>query len=117
MSLTKADVEKVSLLARLALTPAELDLMTTQLAAVVGYVDQLKELDVTNVEPMAHAVPTANVFRADVPRAAAGWSDASLAGAGNSDAGEPGEADRAALLANAPHSDGEFYLVPAVLGE
>lgn len=115
MSLTKADVEKVSLLARLALTPAELDLMTTQLAAVVGYVDQLKELDVTNVEPMAHAVPTANVFRADVPRAAAaGWSDAALAGAGNSDAGE---ADRAALLANAPHSDGEFYLVPAVLGE
>jgi aspartyl-tRNA(Asn)/glutamyl-tRNA(Gln) amidotransferase subunit C len=112
MSLTRDDVEKVSLLARLALTPAELDLMTTQLTAVVGYVAQLKELDVTNVEPMAHAVPTANVFRADEPRATAGWSDASLAGAA-----EPGEADRAALLANAPHSDGEFYLVPAVLGE
>lgn len=112
MSLTKADVEKVSLLARLALTPAELDLMTVQLAAVVGYVEQLQELDVSNVEPMAHALPTANVFRDDVPRATAGWSDAALAGAP-----DPGEADRAALLANAPHSDGEFYLVPAVLGE
>lgn len=118
MSLTKADVEKVSLLARLALKPAELDLMTTQLAAVVGYVDQLKELDVTNVEPMAHAVPTANVFRADVPRATAGWSDAALEVAKQEpDVEAAGQLDRMTLLANAPHSDGEFYLVPAVLGE
>jgi len=116
MSLTRNDVEKVSLLARLSLTPAEVDLLTTQLGAIVGYVEQLSELDVTNVEPMAHALPTENVFRDDVPRASTGWS-----GAATSDheaaAEAAGEKDRAALLANAPHSDGEFYLVPAVLGE
>ncbi|MCE9605895.1 MAG: Asp-tRNA(Asn)/Glu-tRNA(Gln) amidotransferase subunit GatC [Planctomycetia bacterium] len=106
MSLTRNDVEKVSLLARLSLTPAELDLLTTQLTAVVGYVEQLKELDTDDVEPMAHALPTANVFRDDVPRS----SD-------DADSGERALAERAALLANAPHSDGEFYLVPAVLGE
>jgi len=111
MSLTRNDVEKVSLLARLSLTPAELDLLTTQLTAVVGYVEQLQALDTTNVEPMAHALPTANVFRDDTPRSA-NWS--------GSTSGTPEEAaaaDRAKLLANAPHTDGEFYLVPAVLGE
>ncbi len=96
MSLSRAEVEKVSLLGRLQLTPAELDLMTTQLSAVVGYIEQLKELNTDNVEPMAHAVPTSNVFRDDVVQPSA---------------------DRATILSNAPHADGEFYLVPAVLGE
>lgn len=96
MSLSRAEVEKVSLLGRLQLTPAELDLMTTQLSAVVGYIEQLKELNTDNVEPMAHAVPTSNVFRYDVVQPSA---------------------DRATILSNAPHADGEFYLVPAVLGE
>ena len=96
MSLTRTDVEKVSLLGRLLLTPEELDRMTTQLGAIVGYVEQLNELDVAGVEPMAHAVPTSNAFRPDelCP-----------------------SVDRAAMLANAPKADGEFYLVPAVLGE
>lgn len=96
MSLSRHDVEKVSLLGRLLLSPEELDRMTTQLGAIVGYVEQLNELDVTGVEPMAHAVPTSNVFRDDELRPSI---------------------DRAAMLANAPHQDGEFYLVPAVLGE
>ena len=96
MQLTRADVEKVSLLARLRLSPAELDTLTAQLGQIVGYVEQLAELDTANVEPMAHAVDMANVFRADEPRPSL---------------------DRFAALANAPHSDGETYLVPAVLGE
>ena len=96
MSLTRQDVEKVSLLGRLLLTPAELDRLTEQLGAIVGYVEQLQELDVTGIEPMAHAVPTSDVFRPDEVRPSF---------------------DRAVMLANAPHQDGEFYLVPAVLGE
>src|SRR5690242_14573289 len=68
MSLTRADVEKVSLLARLELSPAELDTMTTQLVAIVGYVEQLGELNTDSVEPMAHALDVANVFAADEPR-------------------------------------------------
>lgn len=96
MSLSREQVEKVSLLARLALTPAELDTMTAQLASIVGYVEQLSELNTDNVEPMAHALDVANVFAADVVELSLPRQDA---------------------LANAPHHDREFYLVPAVLGE
>jgi aspartyl-tRNA(Asn)/glutamyl-tRNA(Gln) amidotransferase subunit C len=96
MSLTRQEVQKVSLLARLQLTPDELDLMTAQMGQIVAYVETLSELDTENVEPMAHAVDVANVFAADELRASL---------------------DRAAALANAPHHDREFYLVPAVLGE
>jgi aspartyl-tRNA(Asn)/glutamyl-tRNA(Gln) amidotransferase subunit C len=99
MALTRQEVEKVSLLGRLLLTPEELDRMTTQLASTVAYVEQLAELDeeiaAKQVEPMAHAVETTNVFREDrvVP-----------------------SLDRAAALTNAPQHDDECYLVPAVLG-
>lgn len=96
MSLTRADVEKVSLLARLELTADELDRMTAELGQIVGYVELLNELDTTQVEPMAHAIDVINIFADDVV--------------------EP-SLDRAAALANAPHSDDEFYLVPAVLGD
>ena len=95
MSLTRADVEKVSLLARLKLTADELETMTAQLGQIVGYVEQLSELDTENVEPLAHALEVVNVFRADDPRPSL---------------------ERSEALANAPSSDGECYLVPAVLG-
>jgi aspartyl-tRNA(Asn)/glutamyl-tRNA(Gln) amidotransferase subunit C len=96
MSLTRADVEKVALLARLQLSEPELDTMTGQLAQIVGYVDQLAEVDTEGVEPMAHAVETANVFAEDLV--------------------EP-SLPREQALANAPSHNGHGYLVPAVLGE
>lgn len=96
MSLSRAEVERVSLLARLQLSGAELTAMTEQLGQVLGYMELLSELDTEDVEPMAHAVELSNVFRADEVRASY---------------------DRLTMLARAPHADGEFYLVPAVLGE
>ena len=96
MSLTREDVEKVSLLGRLQLTSAELDLMTTQMGQIVAYVESLSELDTESVEPMAHALDVSNVFAADELRPSLPREEA---------------------LANAPHHDREFYLVPAVLGE
>jgi aspartyl-tRNA(Asn)/glutamyl-tRNA(Gln) amidotransferase subunit C len=100
MSLTRQEVEKVSLLGRLLLTPEELDRMTAQLGSIVAYVEQLAELDAEiaqkNVQPMAHAVELTNVFRPDEV-------SPSL--------------DREAALANAPQHDEQCYLVPAVLGE
>lgn len=96
MSLSRHDVEKVSLLARLSLSEEELTKMTSQLGDIVGYVDQLAELDTEGVEPMAHAVDVANVFRKDEVRPSLPREEA---------------------LANAPQDDGECYLVPAVLGE
>jgi aspartyl-tRNA(Asn)/glutamyl-tRNA(Gln) amidotransferase subunit C len=96
MAITRADVEKVALLARLRLTDAELDTMTGQLVQIVGYVDQLGEVDTEGVEPMAHAVEVTNVFAADEV--------------------EP-SLSREAALATAPRHNGRGYLVPAVLGE
>jgi aspartyl-tRNA(Asn)/glutamyl-tRNA(Gln) amidotransferase subunit C len=96
MSLSGADVEKVSLLGRLLLTESELETMTTQLGRVVGYVEQLNEVKTDGVQPMAHALDMHNVFRDDVLAASL---------------------PRDAVLANAPKRDSECYRVPAVLGE
>ncbi len=96
MSLTRADVEKVSLLARLRLSDSELDAMTVHLGKIVGYVEQLSELNTDGIEPMAHAVELTNVFRPDEVQPSLPRADA---------------------LSNAPHHDDEYYLVPAVLGE
>jgi aspartyl-tRNA(Asn)/glutamyl-tRNA(Gln) amidotransferase subunit C len=96
MSLSREDVEKVSLLARLRLSEEELDQMTAQLGQIVGYVEQLAELDTEDVEPMAHAVEVSNVFAEDIVRPSF---------------------DRDQMLAGAPKKDQECYRVPAVLGE
>ena len=96
MSISRQDIEKVALLARLQLSEAELGTMTDQLAQIVGYVDQLAEADTEGVEPMAHAIELTNVFADDEVKPSL---------------------PREAALANAPHHDGRGYLVPAVLGD
>jgi aspartyl-tRNA(Asn)/glutamyl-tRNA(Gln) amidotransferase subunit C len=96
MSLSRQDVAKVGLLARLALTEAELERMTGELSKIVGLVSQLGEIDTTCVEPLAHPLDTRNVFRADEPAPSLTTEQA---------------------LASAPRHDGSCFLVPAVLGE
>ena len=96
MSISRQDIEKVALLARLQLTEAELATMTEQLAQIVGYVDQLAEVNTEGVEPMAHAVEVTNVFRDDAVTESLPREEA---------------------LANAPKRDSECYRVPAVMGE
>ena len=94
MALSREEVLKVALLGRLKLSDAELEKFTTQLNQIVGYVEQLQELDTEEVEPMAHPLPINTVFRADEVKPSIG---------------------AAAALANAPKRDPEFYLVPPVL--
>ena len=94
MSLSADEVAKVALLARLRLAPGELELFTGQLNAIVGFVEQLGELDTADVEPLAHGVEVHNVFRDD----ARGPS-----------------LPREEALANAPKRNAESFLVPAVL--
>jgi aspartyl-tRNA(Asn)/glutamyl-tRNA(Gln) amidotransferase subunit C len=65
MAATEIDVKYVAHLARIALTPAEEKKLAAQLGGILGYIEKLKELDVANVEPTAHAVPMVNVTRAD----------------------------------------------------
>lgn len=96
MSITRQDIEKVALLARLQLTEAELATMTEQLGQIVAYVDQLAEVPTDDVQPMAHAIEVHNVFKDD--RVAESLP-------------------RDEALSNAPHQNGVGYLVPAVLGE
>ena len=68
MKITRAEVEHVGRLARLALSEEELDSLTGEMDAILGYVEQLKSLDTEGIVPTAHAVPMENAFRADEVR-------------------------------------------------
>ena len=89
------DVRKVAKLARLDLDEQHLSRFTGQLESILGYVAKIGEVDITGVEPMAHAVPLANVLREDVVEPAL-------------------PVDK--VLQNAPESDGPFFKVPKVIG-
>ena len=94
-SLSIDDVRKVAKLARLALPEQRLAELTGQLESILHYIDKLKQIDTTGVEPMAHALPVKNVLRDDTP--------------------EPGlPLDK--VLQNAPDTDGPFFKVPKVIG-
>jgi aspartyl-tRNA(Asn)/glutamyl-tRNA(Gln) amidotransferase subunit C len=66
MAATEIDVKYVAHLARLGLTPEEQQKFGAQLGQVLGYIEKLSEVDVSQVEPTAHAVPMVNVTRPDV---------------------------------------------------
>jgi aspartyl-tRNA(Asn)/glutamyl-tRNA(Gln) amidotransferase subunit C len=61
------DVAYVARLARLNLTDEETELFQKQLGEVLKYAEKLREVDVSNVEAAAHALPVFNVFREDAP--------------------------------------------------
>lgn len=65
MASAPIDVKYVAHLARIALTPEEEKKLGAQLGQILGYIEKLGELDVSHVEPTAHAVPMVNVTRAD----------------------------------------------------
>lgn len=94
MSLSAEDVAKVALLARLRLSPEELATFTGQLSSIVDFVTQLRSLDTTGVEPLAHGVEVRNVFREDVRGPSLSRDDA---------------------LRNAPKRNSDGFLVPVVL--
>jgi aspartyl-tRNA(Asn)/glutamyl-tRNA(Gln) amidotransferase subunit C len=94
MSIDRAQVHKVAHLARLALTEAEEAQFTTQLNDILGYVEQLNELDVTDVAPTTRAIEVINVMRVDQLQP---W------------------AEREAILDGAPDRDGEFFKVPKII--
>jgi len=94
MKIDRAEVEHVAGLARLRLTDAEVEKMTEQLNRILNYMEKLRELDTTGIEPMAHPQPIYNAFREDVPR--------------------PSLSPETALT-NAPGRNGAFFQVPRVL--
>ncbi len=89
------DVGYIAGLARIELDPADKERLQHDMEAIIGYIEQLSELNVDGIEPTAHAVPMTNVWREDR-------------------AGMP--LGREAMLANAPATiDGELLKVPQVL--
>ena len=65
MAATDLDVKYVAHLARISLSPEEEQKIGAQLGNILEYIEKLKKLDVTDVQPTAHAVPLINVMRAD----------------------------------------------------
>ena len=65
---TDLNIDHVANLARLALTPEEKATFSAQLGDVLAYIEQLKAVDVTGIEPTAHAFPLYNVWADDVPQ-------------------------------------------------
>jgi aspartyl-tRNA(Asn)/glutamyl-tRNA(Gln) amidotransferase subunit C len=94
MAIDRKTVENVAKLARLQLTPEELDRYGRQLGAILDYIAKLEKLDVQGLEPLAHAVDTENVFREDVPRPSL---------------------PREAALRNAPEKTDDFFIVPKII--
>lgn len=88
------NLDHVAKLARLALTPAEKEKFAQQLGDVLHHIEQLAKVDVTGIEPTAHAFPVVNV-----------WAD---------DVAKPGLPVEAALQ-NAPAQRDHMIVVPKVV--
>ena len=68
MAQGEINVKYVAHLARLALTPEEEAKIGGQLGGILKYIEKLKEVDISGVEPTAHAFPLTNVSRPDEVR-------------------------------------------------
>ncbi|OIO48632.1 MAG: asparaginyl/glutamyl-tRNA amidotransferase subunit C [Parcubacteria group bacterium CG1_02_41_12] len=64
--ISKKEVEKIAKLARLELSDKEVDIYAQQLSAILGYVDQLQEVDTENVEITSQVTGLSNIMREDV---------------------------------------------------
>ncbi len=93
-NMDQKEIQHIAHLARLRLNDQETAQYTHQLAAILSYVDKLRELNVEGVEPTAHPLPLRNVVAEDEPV-------------------EPFDADRALL--NAPSHRDAYFAVPKVL--
>jgi aspartyl-tRNA(Asn)/glutamyl-tRNA(Gln) amidotransferase subunit C len=70
------NIQYVARLARISLSAAEEEQFGAQLAGILDYIEKLKQLDVSGIEPTAHAVPLVNVFRPDVVQPSLGNEEA-----------------------------------------
>jgi aspartyl-tRNA(Asn)/glutamyl-tRNA(Gln) amidotransferase subunit C len=89
------DVKHVAKLARLTLDDLDIQRLTGQLESILGYVKKINQVDMTGVEPLAHALPMHNVLREDVPGPALPLEK---------------------VLQNGPDTDPPFFKVPKVIG-
>tara|TARA_B100000683_G_scaffold214658_1_gene209853 strand:- start:97 stop:375 length:279 start_codon:yes stop_codon:yes gene_type:complete len=88
------DLSRAVKLARIELTTEEEQRLAPQLGEVLQYVEKLNELDVSDVEPTAHATPLSNVMREDEPRESLSQEEA---------------------LRNAPKTANGLFVVPKIV--
>jgi len=91
MSVTKDDVRKVARLSRIAVDEAHLEELAGELNGILGWIDQLNEVDVSDVHPLTSVVETALPMRDDVV------TDGNI---------------QDQVLANAPRTEDGFFVVP-----
>ena len=94
MSVDAATVRRIAHLARIAVADAEVEHLKDELNAMLAFVEQLAEVDVTGVEAMTSVTPMALKMRADEV----------------TDGGIPDD-----IVQNAPASEDHFFLVPKVI--
>jgi len=94
--ITPETVKHLAELARIALSDAEIGMLTTQLGAIVDSVAKVSEVATPDVPATSHPIPLTNVSRPDVPGVTLTAAEA---------------------LAGAPESDGSRFVVSAILGE
>lgn len=96
MKITREDVEKVALLARLQVTEDEKEIFAKQLSQVLTHVEQLNRYETAGVEPTTTVMGQVNIFRDDVARPSLPVEKA---------------------LANAPEREGDGFGVPKIIEE
>lgn len=94
MSVDTNTVKRVAHLARIAVSDDEAETMTGELNAILGFVEQLNEVDIDGVEPMTSVVATSMKKRKD----------------GVTDGGYPDD-----VVGNAPETEDNFFVVPKVV--
>ncbi len=94
MSLDSAAIRRIAKLARIRVDNAEVATLQTELNAILGYVEQLNEVDVTGIEPLSGGAQMAMRLREDVV------TDGNIA---------------EQILANAPDRTDNFFTVPKVV--
>jgi aspartyl-tRNA(Asn)/glutamyl-tRNA(Gln) amidotransferase subunit C len=94
MSTDKDLIGKIAELANIHIDDADLEGFAGDMDAIIGYMEQIKNIDTGDAKPMEHVLPVHNVFRDDTPEAGL---------------------DREILLENAPEAEDGCFRVPAVV--
>jgi aspartyl-tRNA(Asn)/glutamyl-tRNA(Gln) amidotransferase subunit C len=94
MSLDHATVRRIASLARIRVEDHEIEPLCVELNGILGWIEQLNEVDVSGIDPLTGGMNVASPMRADVVT-------------------DGGYADK--ILANAPERIGDFYVVPKVV--
>ncbi|MCM8796173.1 MAG: Asp-tRNA(Asn)/Glu-tRNA(Gln) amidotransferase subunit GatC [Candidatus Omnitrophica bacterium] len=94
MAIDKEIVKYLAHLSRIKLEPKELEKLSRQLQDIVDFIDKLKKVDISEIEPTSHILPISNVLREDSARTSL---------------------PRDKVLENAPQRHGDFFSVPRVI--